>query len=471
MQISTGSHGGGSPPQSPRRRTRRLRQDGLPCAPTPRRAPAPPPARASRRRAPARRSSGRRATAGARRAPPVRLASPARAGPGRARRAVRARRCAPAYPARVPRLDQVLVARGLAESRARAQAYVMAGLVTVDGRPAAKAGMAVADDAAIDLRDPPRFVSRGGDKLANALDGLGFDVAGRDALDVGASTGGFTDCLLQRGAARVIALDVGHGQLHERLRSDPRVTVLERTNARELTPRAAVPRRTWSSSTSRSSRCGNVLRAALGCCAPVATRSRWSSRSSRRAGTSAARGRGAGRRGADPCGLPTSPGTLRISARCSWTPATRSVRARPATASTCSPSPRPTTPPPLSTRSSTPMPSPVPPSRTEARAVDPHRRDHPRRREPHPRRADRGRERRPRRGHRGAAAARRVRRSTRTWSTATRCPTRARSTSWWCSAATGRPCAPCTAFSSSARRSSASTSGASASSRRWSRRS
>jgi 23S rRNA (cytidine1920-2'-O)/16S rRNA (cytidine1409-2'-O)-methyltransferase len=136
----------------------------------------------------------------------------------------------------VPRLDQVLVARGLAESRARAQAYVMAGLVTVDGRPAAKAGMPVADDAAIDLRDPPRFVSRGGDKLATMLDRLGWDVAGADALDVGASTGGFTDCLLQRGAARVIALDVGRGQLHDRIAGDPRVTRLDRTNARELEP-------------------------------------------------------------------------------------------------------------------------------------------------------------------------------------------------------------------------------------------
>ena len=91
------------------------------------------------------------------------------------------------------------------------------------------------ESAELVVEQPPRFVSRGGEKLAHALDELGVDPAGRDALDVGASTGGFTDVLLQRGAARVIALDVGRGQLHERLRADPRVTVLERTNARDLT--------------------------------------------------------------------------------------------------------------------------------------------------------------------------------------------------------------------------------------------
>src|SRR4051794_1618186 len=112
----------------------------------------------------------------------------------------------------------------------------MAGLVRVDGRPAEKAGMPVAEDAAIDLRDPPRFVSRGGDKLATMLDRLGWDVAGAEALDVGASTGGFTDCLLPRGVARVIALDVGRGQLHARIAGAPRVTRLDRTNARELEP-------------------------------------------------------------------------------------------------------------------------------------------------------------------------------------------------------------------------------------------
>ena len=129
------------------------------------------------------------------------------------------------------RLDVLLVERGLAESRAQAQALVMAGLVPGH----AKAGEQVDEEADLVVERPPRYVSRGGEKLAHALDELAVDVTGRDALDVGASTGGFTDVLLQRGATRVIALDVGRGQLHERLRADPRVTVLERTNARELT--------------------------------------------------------------------------------------------------------------------------------------------------------------------------------------------------------------------------------------------
>ena len=128
------------------------------------------------------------------------------------------------------RLDVLLVERGLAESRAQAQALVMAGLVT----GYEKAGQQVDEAAELVVKRPPRYVSRGGEKLEHALDELGMDVAGRDALDVGASTGGFTDVLLQRGAVRVIALDVGRGQLHARLRGDPRVTVLERTNAREL---------------------------------------------------------------------------------------------------------------------------------------------------------------------------------------------------------------------------------------------
>jgi 23S rRNA (cytidine1920-2'-O)/16S rRNA (cytidine1409-2'-O)-methyltransferase len=128
------------------------------------------------------------------------------------------------------RLDVLLVERGLAESRAQAQALVMAGLVP----GYAKAGQQVDEAAELVVKTTPRYVSRGGDKLAHALDELGVDVAGRNALDVGASTGGFTDVLLQRGAARVIALDVGRGQLHARLRGDPRVTVLERTYEREL---------------------------------------------------------------------------------------------------------------------------------------------------------------------------------------------------------------------------------------------
>jgi 23S rRNA (cytidine1920-2'-O)/16S rRNA (cytidine1409-2'-O)-methyltransferase len=126
------------------------------------------------------------------------------------------------------RLDILLVERGLAESRAQAQALVLAGLVP--GHQ--KAGEQVDDSAELTVTSPPPFVSRGGEKLAHALDVLDLDPAGLDCLDVGASTGGFTDVLLQRGAARVIALDVGHGQLHPRLREDPRVAVLERTNAR-----------------------------------------------------------------------------------------------------------------------------------------------------------------------------------------------------------------------------------------------
>jgi 23S rRNA (cytidine1920-2'-O)/16S rRNA (cytidine1409-2'-O)-methyltransferase len=128
------------------------------------------------------------------------------------------------------RLDVLLVERGLAESRAQAQALVLAGLVPGH----TKAGEQVDEEAELAVAGRARYVSRGGEKLANALDATGVDPAGLDCLDVGASTGGFTDVLLQRGAARVLALDVGYGQLHPRLRDDPRVTVLERMNAREL---------------------------------------------------------------------------------------------------------------------------------------------------------------------------------------------------------------------------------------------
>jgi 23S rRNA (cytidine1920-2'-O)/16S rRNA (cytidine1409-2'-O)-methyltransferase len=128
------------------------------------------------------------------------------------------------------RLDVLLVERGLAESRAQAQALVLAGRVRGYDKP----GTQVDDAAEVEVERPPPYVSRGGEKLARALDAFGLDPTGRDCLDVGASTGGFTDVLLQRGAARVIALDVGYGQLHDRLRRDSRVTVLERTNAREL---------------------------------------------------------------------------------------------------------------------------------------------------------------------------------------------------------------------------------------------
>ena len=129
------------------------------------------------------------------------------------------------------RLDVLLVERGLAESRTQAQALVMAGRVPGHAKP----GEQVDEDAPLHVEAPPPYVSRAGHKLANALDAFGVDVTGIDALDVGASTGGFTDVLLQRGAARVIALDVGYGQLHSKLRDDPRVTVLERVNARSLT--------------------------------------------------------------------------------------------------------------------------------------------------------------------------------------------------------------------------------------------
>jgi 23S rRNA (cytidine1920-2'-O)/16S rRNA (cytidine1409-2'-O)-methyltransferase len=129
------------------------------------------------------------------------------------------------------RLDVLLVERGLAESRTQAHALVLAGLVLGHEKP----GEQVDEAAELELKGRPPFVSRGGEKLAHALDAFGIDPAGLDCLDVGSSTGGFTDVLLQRGAARVIALDVGYGQLHERLRTDARVTVLERTNARALT--------------------------------------------------------------------------------------------------------------------------------------------------------------------------------------------------------------------------------------------
>ena len=129
------------------------------------------------------------------------------------------------------RLDVLLVERGLAESRAQAQALVLAGLVPGYDKP----GHQVPEDAELAVKERPRFVSRGGEKLANAFEQLDVELDERDAIDVGASTGGFTDYLLQHGVARVLAVDVGYGQLHPKLRTDPRVTVLERTNARELT--------------------------------------------------------------------------------------------------------------------------------------------------------------------------------------------------------------------------------------------
>jgi 23S rRNA (cytidine1920-2'-O)/16S rRNA (cytidine1409-2'-O)-methyltransferase len=136
------------------------------------------------------------------------------------------------------RIDTVLAERGLAPSRAAAAASVRAGEVRVgrDGPRVLKPSQMVTPDAELILEQGPRFVSRGGVKLENAIEALGVEVAGRDCLDVGASTGGFTDCLLQRRAARVIALDVAYGQLDQGLRNDPRVVVVERTNARWLEP-------------------------------------------------------------------------------------------------------------------------------------------------------------------------------------------------------------------------------------------
>ena len=128
------------------------------------------------------------------------------------------------------RLDTLLVERGLAETRSQAQALVLAGRVPGYEKP----GQQVDESADLSVDAPPPFVSRGGEKLRNALAALEVDVRGKDAVDIGASTGGFTDCLLQAGAARVVAIDVGYGQLHPRLRADERVTVLERTNARTL---------------------------------------------------------------------------------------------------------------------------------------------------------------------------------------------------------------------------------------------
>ena len=135
------------------------------------------------------------------------------------------------------RLDAELVRRGLAGTRAEAQEAVRAGHVTVRGAPATKSTTLVGTDEALVVAGPARpFVSRGGEKLAAALDAFAIDASGRGCLDAGASTGGFTDCLLQRGARHVVALDVGYGQLAWELRIDARVTVMEKTNVRELDP-------------------------------------------------------------------------------------------------------------------------------------------------------------------------------------------------------------------------------------------
>ncbi|MCF7855793.1 MAG: TlyA family RNA methyltransferase [Candidatus Pacebacteria bacterium] len=132
------------------------------------------------------------------------------------------------------RLDTLIHNRGLADSREQARRLVMAGSVLVNGQPATKPGHRVADDVDITLKSRPRFVSRGGEKLQGAVDAFELDVSDRVCMDIGASTGGFTDCLLQNGASRVYAIDVGRGQLDWRLRNDPRVVVMEGVNARYL---------------------------------------------------------------------------------------------------------------------------------------------------------------------------------------------------------------------------------------------
>lgn len=140
------------------------------------------------------------------------------------------------------RLDKLLVERGLAPSRERAQAIILAGRVLVDEQKVEKPGHAVAETAALRLLgEDMRYVSRGGLKLEAALERWKIDLSGKFCLDIGASTGGFTDCMLQHGAARVLAIDTGYGQIAESLRRDPRVTLMERTNARNLAPGALPP--------------------------------------------------------------------------------------------------------------------------------------------------------------------------------------------------------------------------------------
>ena len=192
------------------------------------------------------------------------------------------------------RLDTLLAQRGLFASRARAAASVMAGEVRLggsDGDRAAKPGQLVAEDVELAVDERPRFVSRGGIKLANALQATGIDVSGRRCLDVGASTGGFTDCLLQGGAAHVVALDVAYGELDWSLRTDDRVTVIERTNARyarrrrpALRPRSRGRRPLLHLPDQGAARRARLLRGA------ASTRWRWSSRSSR-SGASGRQGR------------------------------------------------------------------------------------------------------------------------------------------------------------------------------------
>ncbi|MCC7300273.1 MAG: TlyA family RNA methyltransferase [Verrucomicrobia bacterium] len=134
------------------------------------------------------------------------------------------------------RLDQLLVEKGLAESREKAKRLILAGQVLVDGQPASKPGHPIPDDHEIVLKETERFVSRGGEKLEGAMESFPINLTGKVCLDIGSSTGGFTDCMLQHGATKVYAIDVGKGQLHWKLREDPRVIVMEGVNARHLTP-------------------------------------------------------------------------------------------------------------------------------------------------------------------------------------------------------------------------------------------
>jgi 23S rRNA (cytidine1920-2'-O)/16S rRNA (cytidine1409-2'-O)-methyltransferase len=136
------------------------------------------------------------------------------------------------------RLDQILVERGLCESREKACRAIMAGQVTINGQPARKASDKVQPGDALALTAAEKYVSRGGTKLEGALKHFQVNPAGNTAIDIGASTGGFTDCLLQHGATKVYSVDVGHGQLAWKLRNDPRIVVMEKTNARDLTPAA-----------------------------------------------------------------------------------------------------------------------------------------------------------------------------------------------------------------------------------------
>ena len=190
------------------------------------------------------------------------------------------------------RLDSLLAERGLFESRTRAAAAVIAGQVHLGPgrRRAEKPSQMVDAEIELDVAGPPPYVSRGGIKLANALDTLGLEVSGRHALDVGASTGGFTDCLLQRGAEHVVALDVAYGELDYRLRADPRVTVIERANARALTLEQLPYRPDLVVIDVSFISLAKVLPAVLACTAATcSTASRWSSRSSRSGVTGSAR--------------------------------------------------------------------------------------------------------------------------------------------------------------------------------------